>query len=143
MFKDSFYKEKMTENKNPTSIKFATDIISAYVSNHNIDKDDLLELIEEVYLRLVKLQSSENTQGQDFKPVVPVEDSILENAIICLEDGKKFKLLKRHLSRTYNMSPEQYRSKWGLPSDYPMVAPSYSKKRSHLAKASGLGSKKI
>ena len=133
----------MTENKNPTSIKFATDIISAYVSNHNVDKDDLLELIEEVYLRLVKLQSSENTQGQDFKPAVPVEESILENTIICLEDGKKFKLLKRHLSRTYNMSPEQYRSKWGLPSDYPMVAPSYSKKRSHLAKARGLGSKKI
>lgn len=133
----------MTENKNPTSIKFATDIISAYVSNHNIDKDDLLELIEEVYLRLVKLQSSENTQVQDFKPAVPVEESILENTIICLEDGKKFKLLKRHLSKTYNMSPEQYRSKWGLPSDYPMVAPSYSKKRSHLAKASGLGSKKI
>ena len=133
----------MTENKNPTSIKFATDIISAYVSNHNIDKDDLLELIEEVYLRLVKLQSSENTQVHDFKPAVPVEESILENTIICLEDGKKFKLLKRHLSKTYNMSPEQYRSKWGLPSDYPMVAPSYSKKRSHLAKASGLGSKKI
>ena len=133
----------MTENKNPTSIKFATDIISAYVSNHNIDKDDLLELIEEVYLKLVKLQSSENAQVQDFKPAVPVEESILENTIICLEDGKKFKLLKRHLSKTYNMSPEQYRSKWGLPADYPMVAPSYSKKRSHLAKASGLGSKKI
>ena len=132
----------MTENKNPTSLQFAADIISAYVSNHNIDKDQLLELIEEVYLKLIKLQSRENTQGQDFKPVVPIEDSILENAIICLEDGKKFKLLKRHLSKTYNMSPEQYRSKWGLPSDYPMVAPSYSKKRSQLAKTSGLGSKK-
>ena len=131
----------MPENKNQLFLQFATDIISAYVSNHNLDKDQLVNLIEEVYLKLLTLQDSENNTRLDANPAVPIEDSILEDGIICLEDGKKFKLLKRHLSSTYNMSPEQYRSKWGLTANYPMVAPSYSKKRSQLAKSSGLGSK--
>ena len=130
----------MTENKNHLLLQLATNIISAYVSNHNITKDQLLVLIEEVYLKLNITQESDNLKTKNYIPAVPIEDSILEDAIICLEDGKKFKLLKRHLATTYGMSPEQYRSKWGLTSDYPMVAPAYAKKRSLLAKTSGLGS---
>ena len=130
----------MTENKNQLLLQLATNIVSAYVSNHSITKNQLLELIQEVYLTLISTQESDNVERQAYIPAVPIEDSILEDAIICLEDGKKFKLLKRHLATAYGMSPAQYRSKWGLTSDYPMVAPSYAKKRSLLAKTSGLGS---
>jgi predicted transcriptional regulator len=122
-------------------IDLAADIVSAYVSNNSVPASELPQLINEVYgalLRVGKVVEPE-AKPEPLKPAVPVRKSIGDDFIICLEDGKKFKSLKRHLRSQYNMSPEQYREKWGLPADYPMVAPNYAKARSQLAKKMGLG----
>lgn len=123
-------------------VEFSTDIIAAYVSHNAISPTDLPRLIADVHAALKALGSEEPAvQIEEKKPAVPIRRSVTPEYIICLEDGKKFKSLKRHLRTHYNLSPEEYREKWGLPSDYPMVAPSYSATRSKLAKDNGLGRK--
>lgn len=123
-------------------VELSTEIVCAYVSHNALSPGDLKTLITEVHGALYSLKSGENQELQEERrPAVPVRKSVAPDYIICLEDGKKFKSLKRHLRTHYNLSPEEYREKWGLPSDYPMVAPSYSETRSRLAKVNGLGRK--
>ena len=121
-------------------IDLAADIVSAYVSNNSVPAADLPALIADIHGALIRLGGvvvEEPSEPQ--KPAISVKKSIAPDFIVCLEDGKKFKSLKRHLRTQYNMSPEQYREKWGLPADYPMVAPNYAAARSRLAKEMGLG----
>jgi predicted transcriptional regulator len=121
-------------------IELAADIVSAYVSNNSVPASDLPALIADIHGALTRLTGAtveESSEPQ--KPAISVKKSIAADFIVCLEDGKKFKSLKRHLRTQYNMSPEQYREKWGLPADYPMVAPNYAAARSRLAKEMGLG----
>jgi predicted transcriptional regulator len=121
-------------------IELAADIVSAYVSNNSVPAGDLPGLISEVHLALQKVGNGAAEAPADApKPAVSIKKSITPDYIICLEDGKKFKSLKRHLRTQYNMTPEQYREKWGLAPDYPMVAPNYAKARAELAKEMGLG----
>ena len=125
-------------------IDLSADIVSAYVSHNALSVTDLPKLIADVHAALRNLQSPVAAEPvEELKPAVPVRKSVAPDFIICLEDGKKFKSLKRHLRTHYNLSPEEYREKWGLPSDYPMVAPNYSATRSRLAKDNGLGRKAI
>jgi predicted transcriptional regulator len=123
-------------------IDLSADIVSAYVSHNALSVTDLPKLIADVHAALRNLHSPAAAEpAEELKPAVPVRKSVAPDFIICLEDGKKFKSLKRHLRTHYNLSPEEYREKWGLPADYPMVAPSYSATRSKLAKDNGLGRK--
>jgi predicted transcriptional regulator len=123
-------------------IELSADIVSAYVSHNALSVADLPKLISEVHTSLRALQRGTAIEpAEELRPAVPVKKSIAADYIVCLEDGKKFKSLKRHLRTHYSLSPEQYREKWGLPSDYPMVAPNYSATRSRLAKDNGLGRK--
>ncbi|WP_196259278.1 MucR family transcriptional regulator [Pelagibacterium limicola] len=123
-------------------VELSSEIVSAYVSNNPVAPGDLPKLITEVYAALKGLNKQEAGEpAEEKKPAVPVRKSVTSDYIVCLEDGKKFKSLKRHLRTHYNLSPEEYREKWGLPADYPMVAPSYSATRSKLAKDNGLGRK--
>jgi predicted transcriptional regulator len=121
-------------------IELAADIVSAYVSNNSVPASDLGTLINDVHTALLRVTAGiAPIVPEALKPAIPVKKSVTNDYIICLEDGKKFKSLKRHLRTQYNMSPEEYREKWGLPPDYPMVAPNYAKARSALAKQMGLG----
>ena len=121
-------------------IDLTADIVSAYVSNNTVASSDLAGLINEVYNALQRTSGSTvEPEPEPLRPAVPVKKSVTPDYIICLEDGKKFKSLKRHLRTHYDMSPEEYREKWGLPADYPMVAPNYAAARSYLAKKMGLG----
>jgi predicted transcriptional regulator len=121
-------------------IELAADIVSAYVSNNSVPSADLPSLINEVHGALLKVGGGTvEMPAEAPKPAISVKRSVTPDYIICLEDGKKFKSLKRHLRTQYGMTPEQYREKWGLPADYPMVAPNYAKARSELAKEMGLG----
>jgi predicted transcriptional regulator len=122
-------------------IDLAADIVSAYVSNNSVASTDLAGLIAEVYAALQRTSSgvAPEPAPEPLKPAVPVKKSVTPDYIVCLEDGKKFKSLKRHLRTQYNVTPEEYREKWGLPADYPMVAPNYAQARSDLAKKMGLG----
>ena len=131
----------MTEaSKSINYIELAADIVSAYVSNNTVPASDLPGLIHEVHQALQRVTNgSVPVVTEAPRPAVPAKKSLTNDFIICLEDGKKFKSLKRHLRTQYNMSPEDYRDKWGLPPDYPMVAPNYAKARSQLAKQMGLG----
>ena len=123
-------------------IELSTEIVSSYVSHNALSVTDLPKLISEVYSALRSLRTSGAPEPvEELKPAVPVKKSVAADYIICLEDGKKFKSLKRHLRTHYDLSPEEYREKWGLPADYPMVAPNYSVTRSRLAKDNGLGRK--
>jgi predicted transcriptional regulator len=115
-------------------------IVSAHVSNNSVAPDALPSLIQEVYKTLSGV-GKEAVQQERPQPAVPIKKSIFADHIVCLEDGKKLKMLKRHLKTSYNMTPEQYRERWGLAPDYPMVAPAYAKHRSSLAKKIGLGTK--
>ncbi len=118
-------------------------IVSAYVSNNTIQAGDLPQLISDTHTALAQATGdAEPVKREELKPKVPVKRSVMPDYIICLEDGKKFKSLKRHLRTHYNLTPEEYRAKWGLPHDYPMVAPNYAKARSDLAKKMGLGTKR-
>jgi len=120
--------------------QLAADIVSAYVSNNSVAATDLPSLIGEIHGALLRVSTGvQEAPAEAPKPAVPVKKSVTADYIICLEDGKKFKSLKRHLRTQYNMSPEEYREKWGLPADYPMVAPNYAQARSNLAKQMGLG----
>jgi predicted transcriptional regulator len=121
-------------------IELAADIVSAYVSNNSVPTGELPTLINEVHTALQKVAGGvAEAPVEAPKPAVPLKRSVTPDYIVCLEDGKRFKSLKRHLRTQYGMTPEQYREKWGLPSDYPMVAPNYAKARSELAKEMGLG----
>jgi len=123
-------------------IDLSTEIVSAYVSHNALSVTDLPKLIADVHMALKGLRTNTAPEpSEELKPAVPVRKSIAADYLICLEDGKKFKSLKRHLRTHYNMSPEEYREKWGLPADYPMVAPNYSATRSRLAMDNGLGRK--
>jgi predicted transcriptional regulator len=120
------------------AIELATEIVAAYVGNNSIQSSELPTLIRSVHESLIGLNSPEAV-SEEQKPAVPVRKSKTDDYLICLEDGKKFKSLKRHLRAKYDMSPEEYREKWNLPYDYPMVAPAYARQRSDLAKSMGLG----
>jgi predicted transcriptional regulator len=113
-------------------------IVAAYVGNNTVQKEHLAALIADVFASLARTNRAEPEPGA-LTPAVPVKRSVQPDYIVCLEDGKKFKSLKRHLMSHYNMTPEDYRAKWGLPADYPMVAPNYALARSTLAKKMGLG----
>jgi predicted transcriptional regulator len=127
----------------PNYIELSAEIVSAYVSNNSVPAADLPLLLNSVYTALTKTaQGQQEEPKPELVPAVPVKKSVTPDAIICLEDGKKFKSLKRHLRTTYDMTPEQYRAKWNLPHDYPMVAPNYAKARSELARTMGLGQKR-
>ena len=123
-------------------VGMAADIVSAYVGNNSVAAAELPRLIEQTYSALVKVTKTGPVAPSKQVPAVPIKKSIHDDYLICLEDGKRFKSLKRHLRAHYNLSPEEYRAKWGLPGDYPMVAPNYAKARSNLAKQMGLGQKK-
>lgn len=121
-------------------IELAAEIVSAYVSNNSVPAPDLPGLINDVFMALTRVGTVHvEVVNEPLKPAVSVKKSVHADYLICLEDGKKFKSLKRHLRTQYNMSPEQYREKWGLAADYPMVAPNYAAARSRLAKEMGLG----
>lgn len=131
----------MTEQSNQKELLMLTaKIAAAHVSNNTVALADLPLLIKEVYKSLTNVETSEIT-SERLQPAVPIKRSLTPEYIICLEDGKKLKMLKRHLKTAYNMSPEEYRDRWSLPSDYPMVAPNYAAHRSTLAKKIGLGTK--
>ncbi len=121
-------------------MRMTADIVASYVSHNAVDADRLPDLINAVHnsLRSVDMPVEE-PEEQPAKPAVPVRKSVHSDYIICLEDGKKLKMLKRHLRTTYSMTPDEYRAKWGLPADYPMVAPNYAAQRSSFAKQIGLG----
>ncbi len=124
------------KNDQGVSLNQVTEIVSAYVSNNSVPTNQLSELITSVHQGLVNVGEK---PPETLKPVVPIKRSVTPDYIVCLEDGKKLKMLKRHLRTSYNLSPEEYRKKWGLPNDYPMVAPKYAAQRSELAKKIGLG----
>ena len=121
-------------------IELTAEIVSAYVSNNTVPAAEIPGLISQVHTALARVSGkSGDAPAEPLKPAVSVKKSITPEYIVCLEDGKKFKSLKRHLRTQYNMTPEQYREKWGLGADYPMVAPNYAAARSQLAKQMGLG----
>lgn len=131
--------ESMTDHSELLAL--TSDIVAAHVSNNAVPMADLPGLIATVFGTLAGLGADEVEPEIELKPAVPIKKSITDDYIVCLEDGKKLKMLKRHLKTSYNMSPEDYRAKWGLPMDYPMVAPNYAMKRQELAKKIGLGRK--
>ena len=128
---------KMAEDE---LLRMTAEVVSAYVSNNTLATAQLGDVIQSVYnsLRLLEGQAAE-PPSEPLRPAVAIRKSVTPEYLICLEDGKKLKMLKRHLKTAYNMTPEQYREKWGLAPDYPMVAPNYAAARSHLAKQMGLG----
>ena len=123
-------------------LAFTTEIVSSYFSNNTVAQNEISGVIEQVHKALYNLHSEPGLSVDRPQPAVPIKRSVTPDYLICLEDGKKLKMLKRHLKTAYDMSPEDYRERWGLPSDYPMVAPNYAKKRSKLAKDIGLGTNK-
>jgi len=117
----------------------AADIVTAYVGRNEIPAKDIPELMDTVFRSVQTLANPEVGEAEHRVPAIPVEESVTDEFIYSLEDGQPYKSLKRHLRSRYNMTPEDYRARWGLPADYPMVAPAYARKRSSLAKKSGLG----
>lgn len=133
----------MNDNR-PDLTNLVAQVVAAYVANNKIDMAEIPNLVQQVHQSFLRLdgQSAASLSVSDRpEPAVAIKKSVTPEYIICLEDGKKLKMLKRHLKTAYNMTPEQYRERWGLPPDYPMVAPSYAKTRSKLAKDIGLGTK--
>ncbi len=130
------------QNASPDLLGLTAEIVAAHVSNNPVPLTELPGLIQEVYRSLATVgQPAAKPEPERPQPAVPVKKSITPEYLICLEDGKKLKMLKRHLQTAYSLTPDQYRERWGLPSDYPMVAPNYAKHRSSLAKKIGLGTK--
>jgi predicted transcriptional regulator len=124
-------------------IEMVSDIVSAYVAHNPVPVADLPKLIEKVHNVLTEIETSGSAEEKpELKPAVAIRKSVTDDHIVCLEDGKKFKSLKRHLRTRYDMSPDEYREKWGLAADYPMVAPNYARQRSDLARKMGLGQSK-
>jgi predicted transcriptional regulator len=127
-------------HKTQDILKLASEIVAAYVSNNPVPISELPGMIKSVHSMLGGLASGGNSESPTVqKPAVPIKKSITPEYVVCLEDGKKLKMLKRYLRSNYKLSPEQYRAKWGLPPDYPMVAPNYAAQRSEFAKKIGLG----
>jgi predicted transcriptional regulator len=122
-------------------LALTTEIVAAHVSNNTVAVGDLAQLINQVYSSLANIGAAPAAPAARPSPAVSVKKSIQPDFLVCLEDGKKLKMLKRHLKTAYNMSPEAYRERWGLASDYPMVAPNYARQRSRLAKEIGLGTR--
>ena len=122
-------------------LALTANIVSAHVSNNSVAGDSLPKLIRDVYVALSALGAPADAKSERPAPAVAVKKSVTPDFIICLEDGKKLKMLKRHLKTAYDMTPENYRERWGLPADYPMVAPNYAKQRSRLARQIGLGTR--
>ncbi|WP_404480645.1 MucR family transcriptional regulator [Novosphingobium sp. BL-52-GroH] len=133
--------DNIQPDMNETLITLASDIVAAHVSNNNVAVEDLPTLITNVYGALAGLGGTAPVIEEKPEPAVSIRASVKPDYIVCLEDGKKLKMLKRHLMTHYNMTPEDYRARWGLPADYPMVAPNYAEKRRELAKKIGLGRK--
>ncbi|RVQ55984.1 MucR family transcriptional regulator [Sinorhizobium meliloti] len=134
----------MTESRsNERRLELTSRIVSAYLSRNVIDLSELPHLIQHTYGSLGETSERAKASAtvEDQRPAVPIKKSVTDDFIVCLEDGKSFKSLKRHLMAKYALTPEQYRDKWKLPADYPMVAPNYARKRSELARATGLGKK--
>ena len=130
-------------NRSDDLLKLASDIVAAYVSNNPVPVSELPGMIKSVHATLGGLSGAGGSEAlTSQKPAVPIKRSITPEYIVCLEDGKKLKMLKRHLMTHYNMTPDQYRQKWGLSPDYPMVAPNYAEQRRNLAKSIGLGTKR-
>jgi predicted transcriptional regulator len=125
-----------------TLITLTADIVAAHVSNNSVAVNDLPQLIQNVHGALAGLGGKPVAPEVKLEPKVPIRSSVKPDFIVCLEDGKKLKMLKRHLMTHYNMTPDQYRTKWGLNADYPMVAPNYAEQRRTLAKSIGLGTKR-
>ncbi|MCF6292868.1 MAG: MucR family transcriptional regulator [Robiginitomaculum sp.] len=123
-------------------LSFTTDIVSSFVTKNNITTEMLPELIQSVYTSLLQASISSSNQDANISPAVAIKDSITEDYIICLEDGAKLKMLKRYIRTRFGLSPDEYRQRWGLPANYPMVAPDYAKRRSEFAKKAGLGKKR-
>ncbi len=123
-------------------LELMTEIVSSHVANNTVAVQDLPELIRQVYGTLTTIDQSPSGRPDRPQPAVPLKRSVTPDFIICLEDGRKLKMLKRHLKTAYNMTPVEYRERWGLAADYPMVAPNYAKQRSNLAKKIGLGTKR-
>ena len=132
----------MSEETKPDELlELTARVVAAHVSNNSVPVNDLPQLIREIHQALANIGSAESQTVERPSPAVPIKKSVTPDFIVCLEDGKKLKMLKRHLKTAYNMSPEDYRERWNLPQDYPMVAPNYAKQRSKLAKEIGLGTK--
>ena len=122
-------------------LALTTEIVAAHVSNNSVAVGDLPQLINQVYNSLANIGTLPEPPAERPQPAVAVRKSVFPDYIVCLEDGKKLKMLKRHLKTAYNMTPEAYRERWGLANDYPMVAPNYARQRSRLAKEIGLGTR--
>jgi len=123
-------------------LELTTEIVSSFVANNAVSSTSLSDLIRSVHDTIIDLSDETTDEESRPEPAVPVSKSITDDYIICLEDGRKLKMLKRYLRSRYNLSPEEYRARWALPTDYPMVAPNYAKRRSAFAKEIGLGRKK-
>jgi predicted transcriptional regulator len=133
----------MNGNTSANYVDLAAGIVSAFVTKNSVPRTELPALIESVHAALSKAGSgAEEQPKEELRPAVPIKKSVTPDYVICLDDGKKFKSLKRHLRTAYGLTPDQYRARWDLPSDYPMVAPNYAKARSELATRMGLGQKR-
>ena len=129
--------KKISDDMQKTILTATAKIASGYFSNNKVDEEKITTIVENIYSNLISIY--DKTASYALNPVVDIKDSVKPDYIICLEDGKKLKMLKRYLKAKYNMTEAEYKEKWGLPKDYPMVAPNYAKKRSTLAKKSGFG----
>jgi predicted transcriptional regulator len=140
------WKRKMTDagpeqSTSADLLRMTTEVVAAYVRNNPLPAGELRSIIHTVHGSLAAIDAGGASSAEPVRPAVSVRRSVQPDHLVCLEDGKKLKMLKRHLRTTYGMSPEEYRAKWGLPPDYPMVAPNYAKQRSEFAKQIGLGRK--
>ncbi|NNU79408.1 transcriptional regulator [Halovulum dunhuangense] len=122
-------------------LALSAEVVSSYVGNNTVAPEQVTEMLKSVYQTMSTLGGPVEEEPEQLVPAVPIKKSVTDDYIICLEDGKKLKMLKRHLMAAYGMTPEEYREKWGLKADYPMVAPNYAAKRQELAKKIGLGRK--
>lgn len=132
----------MTEPEDIDALEMTVEIVSSYVANNSLQSSQLPELIRSIHATITSLSSAEPAPAEQLEPAVPINKSVTAEYLVCLEDGAKLKMLKRYLRTRYDMTPEEYRAKWGLPIDYPMVAPNYAKLRSKHAKQIGLGKKR-
>lgn len=133
----------MEDSERSDIVGLTAGIVSAYVSNNTVASSELPHIISDIYQALSRASGTTSIpEREELRPAIAVKKSVTPEYIVCLEDGKKFKSLKRHLRTHYNLSPEEYREKWGLPHDYPMVAPNYAAARSQLAKKMGLGTRR-
>ena len=133
--------EQFEIDRNETLITLTSDIVAAHVTNNSVSVEELPTLITNVYSALESVGKPQEVEEEKPEPAVSIRASVKPDYLVCLEDGKKLKMLKRYLRTNYDMSPEEYRERWGLPADYPMVAPNYAETRRELAKKIGLGRK--